>query len=270
MKKFKLIFTALSLSSLMLLTACSQNSSASLQTKIKDKGKLVLALSPDYAPFEFKTLKDGKDTIVGSDIMLAQEIANKLDVALELSPMSFDNVLSSLQTGKADLAISGISYTKERAKVYDFSKPYYSTKNTMLIKGESKNDLKSLGDLAGKKIGVQKGTIEESLSKKQLKASHIVSLTTMSEAINELKSGQIDAVDLEGPVAEGYLAQNEDLVLAPFKLKTGEGDAKAIAMPKGSKDLKKTVDQVISKMEKENQYETFVKKAAALTGKEEK
>lgn len=116
MKKFKLIFTALSLSSLMLLTACSQNSSASLQTKIKDKGKLVVALSPDYAPFEFKTLKDGKDTIVGSDIMLAQEIANKLDVALELSPMSFDNVLSSLQTGKADLAISGISYTKERAK----------------------------------------------------------------------------------------------------------------------------------------------------------
>lgn len=270
MKKFKLIFTALSLSSLMLLTACSQNSSASLQTKIKDKGKLVVALSPDYPPFEFKTLKDGKDTIVGSDIMLAQEIANKLDVALELSPMSFDNVLSSLQTGKADLAISGISYTKERAKVYDFSKPYYSTKNAMLIKGESKNDLKSLEDLAGKKIGVQKGTIEESLSKKQLKASHIVSLTTMSEAINELKSGQIDAVDLEGPVAEGYLAQNEDLELAPFKLKTGEGDAKAIAMPKGSKDLKKTVNQVISKMEKENQYETFVKKAAALTGKEEK
>lgn len=56
--------------------------------------------------------------------------------------------------------------------------------------------MKSLEDLAGKKIGVQKGTIEESLSKKQLKASHIVSLTTMSEAINELKSGQIDAVDL--------------------------------------------------------------------------
>lgn len=102
------------------------------------KRKLVLAVSPDYAPFEFKALVNGKDKVVGADIELAQAIADELHVKLEVSPMSFDNVLSSLQTGKADMAISGLSYTKERAKVYDFSKPYYTTENAVLVR---KSDL---------------------------------------------------------------------------------------------------------------------------------
>ena len=67
----------------------------------------------------FKALVNGKDTIVGADVELAKAIAEELGVKLELSSMSFDNVLSSLQTGKADMAISGLSATKERKNAYD-------------------------------------------------------------------------------------------------------------------------------------------------------
>ena len=84
---------------------------------IKENKKLVVAVSPDYAPFEFKTLVDGKDQVVGSDIKLAQAIADELGVKLEVTTMSFDNVLSSLQSGKADLAISGISVTAARRAI---------------------------------------------------------------------------------------------------------------------------------------------------------
>ena len=98
------------------------------------KEKLVVALNPDFAPFEYQKVVDGKNQIVGSDIELAKAIATELGVELELSPMSFDNVLASVQSGKADLAISGVSKTDERSKVFDFSTPYYTSKISSLSK----------------------------------------------------------------------------------------------------------------------------------------
>ena len=134
----KLVLGLLSFVAVFTLVACSSSNSKNLQDNIKEKKKLVVAVSPDYAPFEFKALVNGKDTVVGADIDLAKAIAKELGVKLELSSMSFDNVLSSLKTGKADIAISGLSYTKERAQAYDFSEAYYKTENAILIK---KSDL---------------------------------------------------------------------------------------------------------------------------------
>ena len=88
----------------------------------------------------------------------------------------------------------------------------------------------------------------------------------MGEAISELKTDKVQAVDLEKPVAEGYLSQNSDLALANFALETGEGDSKAIAMPKGSGELLTTVNKVIAKLEKEGKYKDFISEAAELTG----
>lgn len=266
MKIKKIFLGILALISVLTLAACGSSSNENLQEKIVKKGKLVVAISPDYAPFEFKALVDGKDTIVGADVELAQAIADELGVELELSSMSFDNVLSSLQTGKADMAISGLSYTEERAKVYDFSDAYYETENAILVKASDADTYTSVDSLSGLKVAVQKGTIEEGLAKAQLSDSNIVSLTAMGEAINELKSGQVQAVDLEKPVAEGYLSQNSDLALASFALETGEGDAKAVAMPKDSGELVKTVNKVIKKLAKEDKYKQFISDAAQLTG----
>lgn len=88
----------------------------------------------------------------------------------------------------------------------------------------------------------------------------------MGEAINELKSGQVQAVDLEAPVAAGFLAQHKDLALAPFKLQTSDGDAKAVAMPKGSDDLRQTINKVIKQLNKDDKYKAFIQEAALLTG----
>lgn len=263
MKKFLLgCLTALSALTLM---ACGSSSPKDVQASIQEKGKLVVAISPDYAPFEFKALVDGKDTIVGADVQLAQAIADELGVELELSPMSFDNVLLSLKSGKADMAISGLSYTDERAKIYDFSEAYYTTENAFLVQASTASDLTSLESLSGQQVAVQKGTIEEGLSKEQLPDSTIVALTGMGEAINELKAGKVAAVNLEKPVAEGYLAQNPDLALASFSLKTDQGDAKAVAMPKNSGELVKTVNKVIADLDAKDGYKTFISEAAELT-----
>lgn len=261
----KVILSLLTILTSFFLVACGTSTPKDQQAAIKEKGKLVVAISPDYAPFEFKALIDGKDTIVGADVQLAQAIADELGVELELSPMSFDNVLLSLKSGKADMAISGLSYTTERAKVYDFSEAYYTTENAFLISAQDANSLTSLDKLAGQQVAVQKGTIEEGLAKEQLADATIVSLTAMGEAIHELKAGKVKAVTLEKPVAEGYLAQNPDLALASFALQTGEGDAKAVAMPKNSGDLVKTVNKVIADLNAKEGYKAFLSEAAQLT-----
>ena len=268
MKIKKLVLGALVLVSVFALAACGSSSNENLQEKVVKKGKLVVAISPDYAPFEFKTLVDGKDQVVGSDIKLAQAIADELGVKLEVTTMSFDNVLSSLQAGKADIAISGISVTDERKKTFDFSDPYYETQNAIIVRKDQESTYSSLDAFKGKKVAVQKGTIEEGLAKKQLKDSTVVSLTAMGEAINEVKSGQVDAVDLEKPVAEGYLSQNSDIALAGFALKTSDGDAKAVAMPKGSGKMVKTVNKVIKKLAKDDKYKQYISDAAKLTANE--
>ncbi|MGZ7430278.1 transporter substrate-binding domain-containing protein [Streptococcus pyogenes] len=247
------------------LAACNKSEQLNHYERIKKTRKLVVAVSPDYAPFEFKALVNGKDTIVGADVQLAQAIADELDVDLELSLMSFDNVLSSLQTGKADLAISGISHTKERAKVYDFSIPYYQAENAIVMRASDAKVTKNISDLNGKKVASQKGSIEEGLVKIQLPKANLISLTAMGEAINELKAGQVYAVTLEAPVAAGFLAQHKDLALAPFSLKTSDGDAKAVALPKNSGDLTKAVNKVIAKLDEQERYKSFIAETIALT-----
>lgn len=266
MKMKKLFLGAMALLATVTLVACGSKKDAYLS--IKENKKLVVAVSPDYPPFEFKTLVDGKDQVVGSDIKLAQAIANELGVKLEVTTMSFDNVLSSLQSGKADLAISGISVTDERKKTFDFSDPYYETQNAIIVRKGQESTYSSLDAFKGKKVAVQKGTIEEGLAKKQLKDSTVVSLTAMGEAINEVKSGQVDAVDLEKPVAEGYVAQNSDLALASVALKVDDGDAKAVAMAKGNERLKEVVNKVVKKLKADGTYDEYIKDASKYTAVE--
>jgi len=117
MESKKWIFVLCSFLASFFLVACQSgsNGSQSAVEAIKQKGKLVVATSPDYAPFEFQSLVDGKNQVVGADIDMAQAIADELGVKLEISSMSFDNVLTSLQTGKADLAVAELALlTREK------------------------------------------------------------------------------------------------------------------------------------------------------------
>ncbi len=268
----KKMLAGLALFASLALVGCGSSQSSSEEdtslSAIKDKGTLVVAVSPDYAPFEFQALVDGKNQVVGADISLAQAIADELGVTLEISTMSFDNVLSSLQSGKADIAISGISYTEERAASFDFSDPYYETENAMLVLASKVDQYKSLSDFDGKNISVLKGSIEERLAKDQLANSNVISLTNMGSAVNELKSGKVDGVNLEGPVAEGYAAQNSDLAIATVSLEVKEGDAKAIALPKGSTALKEAIDKILAKVKSNDAYNTYLDEANTLTAVE--
>ena len=252
MKKFWFILTALVAT--CFLVACSGSQGVSPKT-IKEKKKIVVATESEFAPFEFKSLVNGKDTLVGADIELAKAIG-------EFSVMSFDNVLANVQSGKADIAIAGISVTDERKKVYDFSDSYYTSENVVIVKKDKVNDYTSTDSLAKQTVGTQKGSVQETVAKKQIPKASVVSLASNGEMINELKSGQLQAVVLEKAIAEGYIAQNDDLTLANFNLKSDGSDAYAVATRKGSDDLLKEINAVIKETKDSGKFDQWLKEAS--------
>lgn len=266
MKLSKVFGGLVLVASTCLLTACGSNDKKDTSVSdIKDKGTMVVALNPEFAPFEFKTLVDGKDTIVGADVKIAEAIGEELGVKVKFSSMSFNNVLASLQSGKADIAISGISATPERKKAYNFSEPYYESENVVLIKKTDLDKYTKTTSLDGLSVGTQKGTIQETVASEQLKGSKVVALTQNGEMINELKNGQIQAVVLEKPIAEGYVANNDDLTISNITLKNDDADAYAVALPKDDDKLTKKVNKVINNLKDSGKIDQFVQDAYALS-----
>ena len=242
MKKFWFILTALVAT--CFLVACSGSQGVSPKT-IKEKKKIVVATESEFAPFEFKSLVNGKDTLVGADIELAKAIGEKLGVKVEFSVMSFDNVLANVQSGKAD-----------------FSDSYYTSENVVIVKKNKVNDYTSTDSLAKQTVGTQKGSVQETVAKKQIPKASVVSLASNGEMINELKSGQLQAVVLEKAIAEGYIAQNDDLTLANFNLKSDGTDAYAVATRKGSDDLLKEINAVIKETKDSGKFDQWLKEAS--------
>ncbi|MGQ7462527.1 transporter substrate-binding domain-containing protein [Streptococcus suis] len=266
MKIKEIVKTGIVMAACLSLVACASNESTDNSLKnVQDKGTLVVGLSPEYAPFEFRKLVDGKDTIVGADIALAKEIGKELGVDVEFSAMSFDNVLNSVQNGKVDLAISGISATEERAKVFDFSIPYYTSTNKLIINKANSSQFPSISSLESAKIGVQKGSIQEKIANDLLPNASKVSISSNGELINELKAGKIDGIIFEEPIAKAYVAKNDDLMIVDTEIESNYTDAYAVALPKGSTALKEKVDAVIKKLVSEGKFDTFVQEAYDLS-----
>ncbi|SFQ62722.1 transporter substrate-binding domain-containing protein [Streptococcus equinus] len=266
MKLSKVFGGLVLVASACLLTACgSSDKKDTSVSDIKDKGTMVVALNPEFAPFEFKTLVDGKDTIVGADVKIAEAIGEELGVKVKFSSMSFNNVLASLQSGKADIAISGISATPERKKAYNFSEPYYESENVVLIKKTDLDKYTKTTSLDGLSVGTQKGTIQEAVASEQLKGAKVVALTQNGEMINELKNGQIQAVVLEKPIAEGYVANNDDLTISNITLKNDDADAYAVVLPKDDDKLTKKVNKVINELKDSGKIDQFIQDAYALS-----
>ena len=159
----KAIALLLALVTLLSLTACAgkEDAASSALDQIKQKGELVVGTSADYPPYEFHTEVDGKDTIVGFDMEIAQAIADKLGVSLKIVDMSFDNLLMSLANDEFDLVIAGLSADEERRKTTDFSDPYLEAKNLILVRAEewrSPHSSTSCGPDASSPAGCSSGS----------------------------------------------------------------------------------------------------------------
>lgn len=260
----KLIAVSLVVGSMFTFAACgsnqnTSNSGSQSQTmeRIKKNGKLVLGTSADYPPYEFHKSVDGKDEIVGFDVEVAKQIAKDMGVTLEIKDMKFDGLLAALDQGNVDIVAAGMTPTEERKKNVDFSKVYYNAVQTVIVKASDKDKIKSIDDLKGKKVGVQKGAIQEEIAKKQMPNSQAVALGKISDLVLALKNNRVDAVIVELPVATSNVNANKDLVISDIKLQTEEAGS-AVAVKKGSADVVSAIDKTLDKLVQDKSIDKYV------------
>ncbi len=224
-----------------------------------DAQTLVMATSADYPPYEFFETERGDGEPVGFDIDIAKYITGELGYELEISDMDFNGIIPALQSGRADFAMAGMTPTEERQENVDFSSVYYDAKNTIVTTEGA--GFSSYEDLAGQTVGVQLGSIQENEAKE--KAEEIGDMTLeprnrISELIQELKAGRIDAAIIEDTVAKGYIANNPDLEFTT--LEGGEeASGSAIAFPKDS-ELRAEFEAVLEEMRENGELETLIEK----------
>lgn len=257
------------LAGLVFLSACGGDQNKSSDTKeqgegqlekIKSAGKLVLGTSPDFPPAEFYVLKDGKKEIVGSDVALAQAIADEIGVTLEIKPTDFNGVLANIQTGSVDLGIASFVGTDERSEVMDFSEGYQQEVSDgfqgVLMKKEEAKKYKSLEELKEAKItiGAQAASIQYELATTLTDEKKIKQFGTMDAAILALNAGDVEALTVSTSSAEPMLESFPDLEILPkeaFDLDAVNKYAKSvIGFPKGNDN--KDLIEIANKIIKEN------------------
>ncbi|HEE1526047.1 TPA: ABC transporter permease subunit [Staphylococcus aureus] len=229
--------------------------------KIKERGELRVGLSADYAPMEFEHTVNGKTEYAGVDIDLAKKIAKDNNLKLKIVNMSFDSLLGALKTGKIDIIISGMTSTPERKKQVDFSDSYMMTKNIMLAKKDKVNDYKDIKDFNNKKVGAQKGTEQEKIAQTEIENASITSLSRLPDVILALKSGKVEGVVVEKPVAEAYLKQNPKLGISNVKFNEEEKDT-VIAVPKDSPKLLSQINKTIKEVKDKGLIDKYMTNAA--------
>ncbi|MCM0647810.1 transporter substrate-binding domain-containing protein [Clostridium swellfunianum] len=257
MKKRYTKLVALLLTGVLTLSLSACGKKETTIDKIKKNGKIVLGTSPDYPPYEF--INSNKE-VVGFDIEIAKEIAKDLGVKLEIKDMEFKGLLPALQAGSVDFVLAGMTPDEERKQSVDFSKVYYTAVQNIVVRAEDKDKIKSTDDLKGKKLGVQKGTIQEDIAKEQVPGAEAKALGKITDLVLAVKTKNMDAAIIEGPVAKAYTNANKDIVIADIKLKTEEAGS-AVAVKKGNEELVSTINKTLDKLATNKTIETWVNKA---------
>lgn len=248
------------------VVGCSSSEGDKTQLEaIKEKGVLTMATSADYPPYEFHKEINGKDTIVGFDVMIAEEVAKNLGVKLEIKDMKFDGLLGALKSGNVDIVVAGMTPTEERKQAVNFTDVYHNGEHTILVKKDNKEKYKSIEDLTKASIAVQKSSLQENIAKDVIKSSNIKSLGKISDVVLELQNNNVDAVVVSKEAITGYLKQYPDIVEASIDLGNDQSEGSAIAINKiDDTSLVDAINEVLDKLKKENKIEEFVEEATQL------
>ncbi|GIK73622.1 MAG: hypothetical protein BroJett021_26100 [Chloroflexota bacterium] len=233
---FAFIAMMAAMAPMMLLAAPRQQQTpADHWQQVKETGTLVFGTAADYPPFEFYNSKFELD---GFDIALAKAIGAELGVQVEFKDYAFDGLLDALRLGQVDAAIAAISVTPGRQEIVDFTNIYYVGETSALAGPSFEGNVRSATDMAGAKVGVQRGTTFQAWAQKQLvnpgyiKQEDLITYSTPSAIIRDLRAGALDIGLMGQQTAAVALRQNSDTVRL-----AGENFYKqqfAIATPKGS------------------------------------
>ena len=238
-------------SSVAASSEAASTSAAAAELTTVEAGKLTMATNAAFPPYEMTT---DAGAFEGIDIDTAQAIADKLGLELQIDDMDFDAALLSVQQGKADIAMAGVTVTDERKNVMDFSDSYATGIQSIIVPEGS--DIASPDDLAGKMIGTQRGTTGYIYCSDDFGDDAVVAYDDGLTAVQALNNGQVDAVVIDNAPAKEFIAANPGLKILDTSY--AEEDY-AIGMAKNS-PLEDAVNSVLEELKADGTLQAIVDK----------
>ena len=230
--------------------AASETETAELSTV--EPGKLIMSTNAAFPPYEMTT---DSGEFEGIDIETAQAIADKLGLELQIDDMDFDAALLAVQQGKADMVMAGVTVTDERQNVMDFTDSYATAIQSIIVKEDS--DIASVDDLAGKKIGTQRGTTGYLYCSDDFGDENVVAYDNGLTAVQMLNNGQVDCVVIDNAPAKEFIAANPGLKLLDTAYVE---ESYAIGVGKGNTELKDAINTALEELKADGTLQAIVDK----------
>ena len=207
MKKILCVLLAVALLALT-FAACSNGGTTDESTTAAAEGEkatLTMATNAEFPPYEYH---EG-DAIVGIDAEIAQAIADKLGMTLKIEDVAFDSIIPGVQAGKYDMGMAGMTVNEERLQSVNFSTSY--AKGVQVVIVNENSDIKTVDDVAGKKVGVQTSTTGDIYASDDFGEENVTKYDNGAVAVQALLSGKVDCVIIDNEPAKSYVAANEGL-----------------------------------------------------------
>lgn len=230
--------------------AASSEASGELTTV--EAGKLIMATNAAFPPYEMTT--DSGD-FEGIDVEIAGAIAEKLGLELQIDDMDFDAALLSVQQGKADIVMAGVSVTEDRLLVMDFSDSYATGIQSIIVPEDS--DIASADDLAGHMIGCQRGTTGYIYCSDDFGDESVTAYDNGLTAVQALVNGQVDCVVIDNAPAQEFVAANPGLKILDTSYVEEEY---AIGMGKGNTAMLEAVNGALADLKEDGTIQAIVDK----------
>lgn len=231
----KVVLALACVSSVAVLAACG--------SKEKKEDVITFGTNAEFPPFEFVTGKGVIGEFDGIDIAIAKQIGDDIGKTAEIENMEFDSLLLALENGQVDAVIAGMTITAEKEEEIDFSVPYYTAKQVMIVKEDS--DIKVAADMADKKIVVIQGYTGETCVKDMGYAYE--AFKKGSEAILELVNGKCDVVVIDSATAQKYVNDNKGLKIVE-DAESFDSEEYGIAVKEGNSELLEKINASLKKM----------------------
>ncbi len=265
----KILAVAIAAAMVLAFTACGKETKTSKLEEIQEKGVLTVATDAAWAPFEYIG-ENGEPT--GSDLEIAQYIADQLGVELEVINVAFDSLSTYVANNETDLVLAAMTITEERKEQLAFSDPY-TVACQYIVVPEGENGVKTIEDLAGKHIGTHLGTTGDLLVSDEINDGVLTDTEAsnsqykaLPDAALDMKNGKIDAIVADTLMAKNLCAANEGLKC--FELVYADGsntqEEYGIGMAKGDEEFTAKINEIIAPIVEDGTIDGWIIKHTEL------
>lgn len=246
----------------LVMAGCSSSSQENEETTawdtIKEEGKLTVATSGTLYPTSYHDSE--LNDLTGYEVEVVREMAKRMDLEVEFSEMAFDGMLTSIQSGKVDIAANDIMINEERKEKFDFASPYKYSFGTAMVRKDDLSGIKTMEDLKGKKAAGEATTTYMAIAREYGAEEVIYDNATNDQYLRDVSTGRTDVILNDYYLQRLAIAAFPDLNIAIHPDIKFNPNNQGIIMKKGNSELKKNIDATLKEMHEDGTISKISKK----------